>query len=543
MQYRELSRIIGNYLFYFSIVLCIPLILSIYFDFFSSSTYPKSSLEFLETIGLCVAFALTFKFFGRKAKGVIFRRESILLVVIVWFISSIIAALPFYLTKTLERPVDAYFEAMSGLTTTGASVMYPKKFNKEGEEVPIVISSIHVPEKTYSFYGTITPIRGPNNEIIKEGLEAVSRPVLFWRSQLQWLGGMGIVVIFLTVLPALGVGGKFLYQMEITGPVKESISPRIKETASLLWKLYLGLTILEIFLLKIVNTKMPIYDATCLALSNISTGGFSINSQSVGFYNHAPTEWVVLIFMILGSINFGLYFHIIRLKFYKIYSPEFFLFTSSIIVGTSLIALFLFGNPIHFFAKDATNSVHDLVRASAFQSISAQTSTGFATANYDLWPFPTQMFMLIIMYLGGMAGATCGGIKTTRFYILYKIIINKLEQIFRPDRIKTLKISKLEVDDSTGITAIAFFAVAILIGVFATVLYTLNNIDPETSLGLSSCMLNNTGIAFRAAGPTNSFAFLSDFSKLISCFWMVMGRLEFFAILLLFLPVFWRTSS
>jgi len=543
LHYRELFRIIGNYLFYFSVILCIPFGISLYFDFFKPSLYPKCSLEFLETIGFSVVIAAFFKFLGRNSKGKIFRRESILLVVIVWFISSIIAALPFYLTKTLSKPTDAYFEAISGLTTTGASVMYPKKYNSEGEEIPIIIKNIHVPDKTYSFYGTITPIRGSDGLIIKEGLEAVPRSILFWRSFLQWLGGMGIVVIFLTVLPALGVGGKFLYQMEATGPIKESIAPRIKETASLLWKLYLGLTILEIFMLKIVNSKMPIYDAICLTFSNISTGGFSINTQSVGFYNHAPTEWVVLIFMILGSINFGLYFHIIRLKFYRIYSPEFFLFISSLLLGSFLISFFLYGNPIHFFAKDASTSMHDTIRAAAFQSISAQTSTGFTTANYDLWPFATQMFMLILMYLGGMAVATCGGIKTTRFYILYKIIINKIEQLFRPDKVQILKISKQELDNSTITTSIAFFSVAIFIAVLATVIYTLNGIDPETSLGLSSSMLNNIGIAFRAAGPVNSFAFLPSFSKLLSCFWMVMGRLEFFVILLLFLPAFWRTTT
>jgi trk/ktr system potassium uptake protein len=542
VHYRELSRIIGNYLLYFAIILCIPFSVSIYFDFFQSSNYPTSSLEFLETIGACLVIATIFKLFGTKAKGQIFRRESILLVVVVWFITSIIAALPFYLTKTLEKPTDAYFEAMSGLTTTGSSVMYPKKYNEKDEEIPIIISSPHVPNKSYTFFGTITPIRNKDGVIIKEGLEAVSRSVLFWRSFLQWLGGMGIVVMFLTVLPALGVGGKLLYQMEITGPIKEAVAPRIKETASLLWKLYLGLTLLEIILLKIVNIKMPFYDAICLTLSNISTGGFSINSQSVGFYNSAPTEWIVLIFMILGSINFGLYFHIIRLKFYRIYSPEFSLFISSLIIGCFLIAFFLYGNPIYFFGKDSS-TMHDTIRAAIFQSISAQTSTGFTTANYELWPFSTQMFMLILMYFGGMAGATCGGIKTTRFYILYKIIINIIEHIFRPDKVQKLKISKVEVDNSVAITSVAFFAVAILIAVFATILYTLNNVDPETSLGLSSCMLNNTGIAFRAASPTNSFAFLPDFSKLISCFWMVMGRLEFFAILLLFLPAFWRTSS
>lgn len=543
MHFREISRVIGNYLLYFSLVLCIPFFVAIYYDYVLVSIYPKSSTAFLQTIFICLLLALSLRALGRNSKGTLFRRESILLVAILWFISSIVAAMPFYFSKTLEKPIDAYFEAMSGLTTTGASVMYPQKFSRSGEQIPITIENVHVPYKTYMFYGTIAPIRNSQGEIIKEGLRAVARPILFWRSFLQWIGGMGIVVIFLTLLPALGVGGRFLYQMEMTGPIKESIAPRIKETASFLWKLYLSLTFFEIVLLKIVNVNMPLFDAICLSFSNISTGGFSINPESVGFYNHSPTEWVVLLFMILGSINFGLYIHIIRLKLYRIYSPEFSLFISSLCIGAFFVAYFLFNTPLHLFVKEQASNAHDMIRTAIFQSVSAQTSTGYTTANYDLWPFPSQMILLMLMYLGGMAGATCGGIKTTRIYILYKIIVHKVEQIFRPDKVEKLMIKKVEIDDSTVIVSMAFFAIAIIFSLFATVIYSLDSVDPETSLGLCSCMLNNTGISFRAAGPASTFAFLSDFSKIISCFWMVMGRLEYFAILLLFFPSFWKTNQ
>jgi len=541
VQYRELFKIVGNYLFYFALVLCLPFLVALYFDFGVQSVYPNSYLQFLETIGICLLLAGSFRFLGRKAKGNLYRRESILLVVAIWFLTSIISALPFYLTRTLENPVDAYFESISGLTTTGASIMFPKSFNEKQEEIPIHLTNVHVPDKSYDFYGTINPIRNEEGQIILEGLEAVARPLLFWRSFMQWLGGLGIVLIFLTVLPALGVGGKFLYQMEMTGPLKESIAPRIKETASLLWKLYLGLTFIELILLELVNPKLPFYDAICLTLSNVSTGGFSINSNSIGHYNHSGIEWVVLLFMILGSINFGLYFHIIRLKFYRIYSPEFSLFAASLFLGGLLVSAFLFGSPLYYYADTSTTSFMETIRVGAFQAVSAQTSTGFSTANYDLWPFPSQMIMFILMYLGGMAGATCGGIKTTRFYILYKMILHKIEAIYRPDKVKLLKIGKVEIDDSTTITSMAFFAVAIFSSVFAGMVYILDGVDPETAIAAASSMLNNTGISFRAAGPTETFAFLSNFSKIISSFWMVLGRLEYFAIILLFLPVFWRS--
>ena len=180
------------------------------------------------------------------------------------------------------------------------------------------------------------------------------------------------------------------------------------------------------------------------------------------------------------------------------------------------------------------------IRKGSFQAISAQTSTGFATANYDLWPFPSQMFMLLLMFFGGMAGATCGGIKSTRFYLLYKILIHRIEAIFRPETVRKLGIGNSEIDPNRANTILSFFCIAIGATLIGTVLYIINGIDPETSLGLVACMLNNIGMAFRAAGPTYSFNFMSDFSKILSTFWMLLGRLEFFAILLLFIPAFWK---
>lgn len=544
MLYKDISKILGNYLFYFALILCLPLAVAIYFEYIADSAshpQPHTSLEFLETILICIACALFLRFLGRKASGVLYRRESIILAVLIWLVSALIGSLPFYLSKTLSNPVDAYFEAISGFTTTGATMIAPKAYNDEGKEIPIKVENYHVPGKVYYYYGTISPVRGADGKVLFSGVEAVSKALLFWRSFMQWLGGMGIVVFFLSVLPALGVGGKFLYQMEMTGPVKDSIAPRISQTASLLWKLYLSLSIIQVLLLIWTNNEMPLLDAICVTFSTLSTGGYSIKNNSIASYGNPHTEWIVLLFMIVGSINFALYFHILRGKFYRIYVPDFFLFIGIIIAGAALVGGYLIYDPSEGM-KHAHESYTnwEAMREGAFQSVSAQTSTGFTTQNYDVWPFASQMFMLILMFVGGMSGATSGGIKTPRFYLLYKIITHKIELIFRPETVRKLTYAHHEVDSATAITVLVFFCIAAISTLTGTVIYILDGIDPESSLGLMGCMLNNIGMAFRAAGPDGSFLIMSNLSKLMSCFWMLIGRLEFFAIILLFIPAFWR---
>jgi trk system potassium uptake protein TrkH len=521
----EISRILSKYLFYLAALLILPLLISFYYQFNTSSA-------FLTTLLITLATAAILRFFGRNASDQLHRREGIILAVTIWLVTSLLSALPFYFSHTLS-PLDSYFEAMSGLTTTGASMMCPKAYNASGQEIPIHITNPHVPEQTYTYYGTIAPIRDPSTHLIlHSGVEAVPKPILFWRSLLQWIGGLGIIVIFLTVLPALQVGGKFLYQVEASGPIKEGISPRVRQTGSLLWKLYLALTVAEIALLLLTNSQMPFFDALCISLSNISTGGFSIRNDSIGSYHSIATEWIVFLFMLAGSINFSLYFQALRLKFSRIYVPDFVLFLATALIGCLLVSLYLFFQNIY--------PLMEALRIGSFQALSLQTSTGFVTANYDLWPFAPQMFMLLLMFVGGMSGSTAGGIKTSRFYILYKIILHRLESIYRPDSVRTLRIGSSEVDDKNALTVLAFFCIVAFFTILGVVSLVLDGVDPETSLGLIACFLNNVGAAFRAAGPADSFAFLSPLSKLFSIFWMLLGRLEYYVVLLLLLPSFWK---
>lgn len=527
------SKIISKYLFYLTTLLTLPFAMAAYYQFFSN-THPQvhSTSAFLVTIAITLLLATLLHLIGKRAKEELYHRDCILLVVLMWILTAILCSLPFSVSRTLS-PLNAYFEAMSGLTTTGATVISTKEYDFNGEEIPIQRSNPHTPEKTYTFYGTVAPIRDPQTgEIEYFGVEAVGKALLFWRSLLQWVGGMGIIVIFLAVLPVLGVGGKLLYRMETAGSLKDEISPRIRETASKLWKLYSFFTLLLIALFVLTNPKMPFFDALCNALTTISTGGFSVRNHSILSYDSSATQALVMIFMILGSINFAFYFQLMRFKFSRIYVPDFYLFISIACAGCIGVSLCLIPE-LGFFSA---------FKEGTFQALSFQTTAGFFSANYDLWAPSAQMLMLILMFIGGMSGSTAGGIKTSRIYIAYKILTHRLESIFRPDTVRKLFLGKSEIDDKNALTVLVFFCLVVFFVVVGATLFIFDGVDPETSIGLISCLLNNVGIAFRAAGPLESLAFLSPFSKLVATFWMLLGRLEFFVILLLFLPSFWQND-
>jgi len=537
----DLAKVLSHFFFIFSLILLLPIGVALYYEFFSTDyLHPPyiATLSFAITFAISLGLTFLCRFLGRKRSGELYRRESLLLVPIVWIITSIISALPFYLTKTIDRPIDALFETVSGLTTTGASVIYPKTFDKlTGEELPSQVETLDG-KKIYLFRGTITPLKHPETgEVIEEGISAVSPPILFWRSFLQWIGGLGIIILFITIFPALAIGGKFLFEAEVTGPFKESITPRIRETASNLWKIYLGLTILQILALRVFNQEMPLFDAVTITFSSISTGGFSIKGASIGAYNSPATEWIVILFMILGSINFGLYFFCIKGKIYKLYEPEFFLFLVTVFLGCAFVAWQLLSHNLII----PLGGILDTIRAGTFQFVSFMTSTGFFTKNFDIWPFGAQAILLIAMYIGGMSGSTAGGIKTVRHLITFKAVKVKLESLYRPEVVRNVKIGEKDIGQKTLSSIFVYFWVIIALSALGALLLIFDGIDPTTSLGLVSCSINNVGMAFSAAGPSGTCAILTTFSKIVMILWMLLGRLEFFAFLLLFAPSFWRS--
>ncbi len=548
MLYRDILRALGFYMWIFLIPLAIPTGVAIYCDWIRGPAfypYPPAALAFLITMGIVALLGLFFWILGRKGTGHLYRREGLLLVIIVYFLTSFVSAIPFYLNGTFANPIDAFFEAASGYTTTGATIMQAKQYDEQGNEIPYVKTFTTGEKTTYKYYGNIKPVIDPKTHaVLYTGIEAVTPSLIFWRSFMQCLGGGGIIVLFVAILPALGVGGKILYQTEVTGPTKESMFPRIKETASLLWKVYLGLIALEVVLLMVTNEKFSFFDAITVSFSTLSTGGFTPKNAGIAAFDSSISNWIIILFMILGSINFSLYFMCVRGKFSRLNDSELKVFLLIVLSACALITWQLIDTSRSPLVGPTGGSYTfwQALQQGSFQVISAQTSTGFATSNFNLWPFGAQVLMLILFFVGGMAGSTAGGIKIVREQTFFRIMINKIESIFRPDTVREYRIGHTVIDSPTAMNVLCFFMVVASLTIICTFLLVLDGIDPETSLSSVACMINNTGIAFRMAGPTESFAFLSGFGKLLSSFLMIAGRLEFFAILIAFVPAFWRTA-
>lgn len=550
MSYRDISRIVGFYLLLLSGALTIPFGLSLYYQLQAdpiSHPQPYVTIDFLYAILLSLILSGLMIFWGRKSAGSIYRKEGLAAVVFIWLLTPAISALPFLTSGTLESFWHGYFEMASGYTTTGSTILVPKKYDPStGQEIPIKLEAAGVIDVGYTFYGTVAPVRDPaTGAILKEGIEAVERSLLFWRSFTQWLGGGGIVVLFVAILPLFGVGGKLLFQTEVTGPNKGAVTPRIKETALHLWKIYLLLTGLEIAAFYIFNRDLPFFDKITITLANISTGGFSVRNESIAAYHDISIEWIIITFMLLGSINFSLYYHAAKGKFYRLYETEFLLFMGIVFVLSFMVSWQIFGaekiSPSG--VSQGTFNLSEAIRYGFFQTVSSLTSTGFFSTQYNFWPYAAQALLLLSMFFGGMSGSTAGGIKTLRLYMLFRIAQYKIESIFRPENVRLFKVESWEVTSAAAITVLCFFLIVASSAALGTLIYIFDGIDLETSLSLVTCMLNNTGLSFRIAGSEYSCAFLSKFSLILSSLMMILGRLEYYALLAFLVPAFWRRDS
>lgn len=547
MFYRQIIKVTGLFLFLYSAILLVPLAVAAYYQFFipaQEHPQPYATASFAVTIAISLVGASLCWLFTRKDHAILARNEALATVVLIWFVTPFIGALPFVFTGTLERFDQAYFEMVSGFTTTGATILDAKHYHPlTGEEEPIERSYCGMENITYEFYGNVAPIVNmvTGEELV--GIEALSPALLFWRAFTQWLGGIGIVVLFVAFLPAIGMGSKALFQTETSGLVSEAISPRIKGTAITLLKIYIVLTVLQVIAFFCVDEKISWLDAITTAFSSISIGGFSIHNDSIAYYQNPAIEWIVIVFMILGSMNFYLHYHLIKGKFYRLMDSELILYIAIIVVFGSFISWNLVGwQHISLSGENlGVYSVSEAIRAGFFQLVSAQSTAGFFTKNYDTWPTLLQMILLLAMYLGAMAGSAGGGLKIIRVYLLFKLAKNKVESIFRPNRVQIIRFGNREIDMSTGISVLCYFLIVIALSVVMNFLYVLEGVDMETAISLTTLMINNSGMGLRAAGATSTEAFLSPTMTYLSCFIMILGRLEIYAVLVMLMPDFWRT--
>jgi len=441
------------------------------------------------------------------------RREALLLVALAWAFGAAIAALPFYLWAMLDTTiapghafgsfVNCYFESMSGFTTTGATVL------AEVESMP-------------------------------QGL-------LLWRAMTQWLGGLGIVVLFVAVLPMLGVGGKRLFQVEAAGPKQAGVRPRIADTARTLWLIYLGLTVASILLLHWAG-RMDWFDSLCHTFATLATGGFSTQNASIGAYhNRLAIDIITIVFMIFAGINFGLYDHLLKGRGSLVWrDPELRLYLILIAVATLIITICLIGRTI--VLTDGTQieqaGTFEAVRQSLFQVVSIQTTTGYATADFNLWSFLPKAILITLMFVGGSAGSTGGGIKVIRILVMFKVMWAEVERAFRPNVVRTVRVGKGVVDPAMRLSVIVYvLGIVLLTGAGAVTLMLLEPtgaIDFVTASTASIATINNIGPGLGSVGATENYGHFTDASKIVMSVLMALGRLEIFAVLVLLMPGFWR---
>ena len=415
------------------------------------------------------------------------RREATLAVSLIWIAAGACGAVPFMLGAGMSA-ADSFFEAVSGLTTTGATV--------------------------------ITDIEG-----------TLSRPLLLWRSLIQWLGGMGIVVLFVAVFPNLGAGGKHLFRGEVPGISAEGLRPRIAETSFTLWKLYAALTLIEIALLKLLG--LDLFDAVCHAFTTMSTGGFSTLDSSIGGFNRPAVEYVVACFMLIGSVNYGLYYGLLRTGSWKhlVRNIEFRSYVAIVLVSVFLLTL---------LNLEVHRELLTSFRYSFFMVATTISSTGYGTDDYSAYGSAALTIVILLMFVGGCSGSTAGGIKVERAVLMGKQAVAQIQKSFRPATVQLVRMGKATISSQVLADVASFFLIYMGCIAFGLLYVTLvEGVPMPTAFGAMLTCLSNMGPAPFHVGPDN-FAGYSAASKLFFALAMLLGRLEFFTLFALVLPGFWR---
>ncbi len=446
----------------------------------------EDSFAFVWSIVITAAAGLILRLIKSKTTD-IYARDGFAIVALGWILVSAFGALPFIFSNTIPSVVDALFESVSGFSTTGASIL--------------------------------------------RDIEALPRGVLFWRSFTHWMGGMGVLVLMMAILPSVKANTLHILKAETPGPTPGKMVPKIGQTAKILYIIYLVLTVIEVIFL--MAGGMSLYEALIHAFSTAGTGGFSNRNTSVAAYGSLYIEIVITVFMLLFGVNFTLYFMAIKGNIKSILKDEELRFyISTFVIATVFITL----NVNH----ELYHSVGTSIRYSAFQVSSIMTTTGFVTADYNLWPAFSQCILLLLMFIGASAGSTGGGIKCVRLVLLFKIVKREITKLIHPRAVQTIKINGRIVDEEILSGVMAFFFFYILIFVTAVLAVLLDDKDIITSSTAVMTAINNVGPGLGAVGPVGNFADISGFSKIILSVCMIIGRLEIYPIMLLFFPSFWK---
>jgi len=471
---------IGTILKYLGILMVVPLCVGVWYG--EGILSPFIIRTWIVPLAITITSGLIFEWIGTK--GEIKRREGFAIVALGWLFVAIFGSLPFLFSGTLS-PVDAFFESMSGFTTTGSTVML--------------------------------------------NLEQFDRSILLWRSFTQWIGGMGVILLFIAILPTFGISGSQLFDREFPGPMSERIRPRVQKTARMLWSIYLILTCAEIIALFYV-AKLPLYDSLCTTFSTMPTGGFSPLTENIAGYMNPIAELIIAVFMFLAGMNFILHYSLIRNPRRVIANKEFQVYCAFI-----LIAILVLSGDLYIHHLD---SLGDAFRYGGFQAISVMSTTGFTTANFDTWGHLSKIVIFALMFIGGCGGSTGGSIKVVRIYVLLKYSMQRIRHILYPHAIFVLKTGKKPISEEILQGIIAFFIAYVLIFVVCSIFMAAIGLDMVSAASSVAATLGNIGPGFGLVHL--NYAEVPIVGKLILSFCMWAGRLELFTVLVLLTPAFWR---
>lgn len=482
MRWKHILYINGFLLFLFAVLMVAPLAVSL---FFSDGCYDAFLWAIILTgvPGFCVHYI-----FRDQKHAIITQKDGVMIVSLAWTLVSLCACIPFYMGHEQFSFTNAFFESVSGFTTTGASIL--------------------------------------------TNVETLAPSLLLWRSLIQWVGGLGIVLLSVAVLPFLGAGGVQLYKAEIATPTPGKLKPKIKDTAKILWRVYISLTVIMLILM--LFGGMPFFEAVTHTLSTVASGGFSVKNASMAAYNSLYLELVTLIFMFIASISFFLQYQVLHGKPKALWQDSEFRFYFCLVISSIILIA------ISLWSTNSYDSFFKALRYSAFQTVSTASSSGLYNADFSSWSYFAKMLLFFLMMMGGCAGSTAGGIKCIRVLLGLKFSYRELFKRIHPHAIVQIKIQGVSMRKGLIQSIVGFLILYIFSFVAGSVILAATGVDFLTAITSVIAALSNIGSAFGTTGLLHNYNHLPEMGKWVLSFCMLIGRLEFYTILILFIPAFWR---
>lgn len=481
MHLRRVLRLIGLLVFFVGLTMGLAILVSLIYN-------EPSAGDLAVSMGVsCGAGLILFLVTRGEEVSHLSQRDGVAIVTLGWFIAGAVGALPFLFSGSIDNFTDAYFEAVSGFTTTGASIL--------------------------------------------SDIEKLPKGILMWRSIISWLGGMGIIVLSIAILPFLGIGGMQLYKAEVPSPVVDKLKPRISDTAKVLWKVYILFTVIQILLL--FGGGMPLFDSVCHTFCTMPTCGFSPKNQSLGYYNSPYFDGVIIVFMILAAMNFSLHYRLLKGEvgiFGK--DPESRVFLLLVGILILMVTLDLYGR--------VYPSLTQSFRYAAFQVSSIISTTGFVTADFDTWPSLSKCLLVLSMFFGGMAGSTGGGIKTVRLIVMAKHAYQELFRIIHPHAVRAVKLGGKPVPADILSSIWGFFFLYLSYYMGSTLILAALGMDPISAFSAVAACIFNVGPGLGSVGPVQNYLAVPFLGKWVLIIGMILGRLEIYTVIVLFMPEYWR---